>query len=57
MQFNPKALLVLIGFGGLLTLALSSDSGTWFHVAEAAAALAILAGLAGFLGGDRSRVR
>ena len=57
MQFNPKALLILVGFGALLVLAQSSNGGTWFHIAEAVATLVILAGVAGFLGGRRAGVR
>ena len=54
MQFNPRALLVLVGFGVLLTMAVSSDGGGWFHFAEAIASVVILLGVAGFL---RERVR
>ena len=42
MQFNPKALLVLIGFFVLLALALSSNGGGWFYLAQAVATVVIL---------------
>ena len=47
MQFNPKALLVFIGFFALLALAVSSNGGVWFHIAEAAATVGIMLGVAG----------
>ncbi len=49
MQFNPKALLVLIGFFVLLALALSSNGGGWFYLAQAVATVVILFGLVGLL--------
>ena len=49
MKFNPKALLVLVGFGVLLTMASSSDGDGWFHFAEVVATVVILLGVAGFL--------
>jgi hypothetical protein len=57
MRFNPKALLVLVGFGVLLTTASSADGGGWFHFAEAVATLVILLGLAGFLRESGTRTR
>jgi hypothetical protein len=57
MQFNPKALLILVGFGVLLATAASSNGGTWFHVAEIVSTVIILIGLAGFLSGSRSQTR
>jgi hypothetical protein len=57
MQFNPKALLILVGFGVLLTMAVSSNGGPWFHFAEAVSTVVILIGVAGFLNGSRSRGR
>jgi hypothetical protein len=56
MEFNPKALLVLVGFGALLSIAVSSNGGPWFHVGEAATTIVIAAALAGLLNGSR-RVR
>lgn len=50
MQFNPKALLLLIGFFVLLALSLSSGSG-WMHGAEAITTVLIALGLAGLLRG------
>ena len=55
MQFNPKALSILVGFGVLVAIAVSSDGGTWFHVGEAVSTVVILIGLAGFLRGNRFR--
>src|SRR4029078_12799038 len=49
MHFSPKALLVFIGFFVLLALALSSNGGGWFYVAEAVATVVILLGVAGLL--------
>ena len=57
MQFNPSALLILIGFCVLVLLAASSSGGTWFHLAEAVSTVVILAGVGGFLNGSRSRAR
>jgi hypothetical protein len=49
MTFNPKALLVLVGFGALLLMASSSNAGGWLHFAEAVSTIVILLGVAGFL--------
>jgi hypothetical protein len=49
MKFNPKAFLVLVGFGVLLVMTSSSNGGGWFHFAEAVASAVILLGVAGFL--------
>jgi hypothetical protein len=57
MQFNPKALAILVGFGALLAMAVSSNGGNWFHVGEAVSTVVILAGVAGFLSRSRSRAR
>jgi hypothetical protein len=57
MQFNPKALLVLVGFGMLLAMALSSNGGGWFHFGEAVATAVIVLGLAGLLPGSRTSSR
>jgi hypothetical protein len=56
MKFNPKALLVLAGFGGLLVMASSADGG-WLHFAEAVATVVILLGVAGFLRESGTRTR
>jgi hypothetical protein len=56
MKFNPKALLVLVGFGVLLTLS-SSGNGGWFHFAEAVATIIIVLGVAGFLRESGTRTR
>jgi len=53
MHFNPKALLLLVGFFVLVAIALSSGSG-WMHVAEAVTTVLIALGIAGLL---RDRVR
>ena len=57
MKFNPKALLVLVGFGVLLSMASSGKGDGWSHFAEAVAAVVILLGVAGFLreGGTGTR--
>jgi len=57
MQFNPKALLVLVGFAVLLAIASSADSGGWSLFAEAVATALILLGVAGFLHSSRTRKR
>jgi hypothetical protein len=57
MQFNPKALLVLLGFLVLLVMATSSNGGGWFHVAEAVASAVILLGVAGFLRDHGAQIR
>ena len=57
MKFNPKALLVLIGFGVLLALASSGNGGGWFHFAEAVATSIIVLGVAGFLRESGTRTR
>jgi threonine/homoserine/homoserine lactone efflux protein len=49
MKFNPKALLVLVGFGTLLLAASSGHASGWLQVAEAVSTIVILLGLAGFL--------
>jgi hypothetical protein len=48
VHFNPKALLLLIGFFVLLGLSLWSGSG-WMHVAEAITTVLIALGVAGLL--------
>ena len=57
MQFNPKALLILLGFLVLLVMAMSSNGGGWFHVAEAVASVVILLGVAGFLRDHGAQIR
>jgi len=57
VQFNSKALLVFVGFGGLVAMAVSSNGGGWFPVAEAVASVFILLGLAGFLSQSTPRAR
>jgi hypothetical protein len=57
MVFNPKALLVLVGFGVWLTMASSGDGGGWPHFAEAIATVVILLGVAGFLRESGTRTR
>ena len=47
MRFNPKALILFIGFFAFLALALSSDGGTWFYAAEAVSSVVIMIGIAG----------
>jgi len=57
MQFNPKALLVLLVFLVLFVMALSSNGGGWFDFAEAVASVVILLGVAGFLRDHGAQVR
>jgi hypothetical protein len=57
MQINFKALLIFIAFAALIAMATSSNGGTWYHVGEAVSTVVILAGVAGFLTGNRSRAR
>jgi hypothetical protein len=57
MQINFKGLLIFIGFTALIAMAASSHGGTWFHVGEAVSTVVILAGVAGFLTGTKSRAR
>jgi len=57
MQFNPKALLVLFGFLVLLVMAMSSNGGGWFHIAEAAASVVILLGVGRFIRKQGAQVR
>jgi hypothetical protein len=57
MHFNPRALLLLVGFCVLVALGVSSNGGAWFHLGEAVSTVVILAGLTGFLSDGRSRVR
>jgi arginine exporter protein ArgO len=57
MTFNPRALLVLIGFAGLVALAVGSNGGAWFHAGEAVATVIILLGVAGLLGRVGLRAR
>ena len=47
MRFSPLAFLVLVAFGVLLTMALSSGSATT-HIAEAVVTVIIVAGLGGY---------
>lgn len=49
MRFNPKKLLVLVGFGVLRATASSADGGAWSHFAEARTTVATLLGVVGFL--------
>jgi hypothetical protein len=49
MRFNPKALVVFIGFVVLLGLALSSNGGGWFYTAEAIVTALILFGIGGLV--------
>jgi threonine/homoserine/homoserine lactone efflux protein len=55
MKFNPKALLVFVGFGVLFAVALSSNGDGWSHIAEAVSTVVILLGVAGFLREDQTR--
>ena len=57
MKFNPKALLVFVGFGALLLMATSGKASGWLHFAEAVSTIVILLGVAGFLreGGRQTR--
>jgi hypothetical protein len=57
MKFNPKGVLVLVGFGVLLTMASLPDGSDWSHFAEAVAAVVILLGVAGFLRDSGTRTR
>jgi len=57
MTFNPQGLLVLVGFGVLLTLALSSPGGGWFRFAEAVVTVIVLLGVAGLLRESGARPR
>jgi hypothetical protein len=57
MQINFKALLIFIGFTALTAMAASSNGGTWFQIGEAVSTVVILAGVAGFLTGNRSQAR
>jgi hypothetical protein len=57
MQFNPKALLVLLGFVVLLVMAMSSNGGGWFQFAEAVASVVILLGVGGFLRDHGAQLR
>ena len=54
MQFDFKALLVLIGVLLLIALAVSSNGGGWFHLAEALMTVLILLGIGGGLTPSRS---
>lgn len=49
VAFNPRALLVLVGFLALVWLALVSNRGAWFYVAEVIASTVIVLGIAGLL--------
>jgi hypothetical protein len=49
MRFNPKALLVLVGFGALVLMASSDRGGGWLHFAEAVSTIVILLAVAGVL--------
>jgi len=55
MRFNPRGLLILIGFAVLIGMAAASNGGGWFYLAEAVASALILWGVAGFLGDHRKR--
>jgi hypothetical protein len=57
MKFNPRALLVLVGFGALLLMASSGKAGGWLHFAEAVSTIVIVLAIAGFLreGGASTR--
>jgi hypothetical protein len=55
MTFNPRALLVLVGFGALLAAATSSNGGAWFHGAEALSTVIILLGIIGLRCGRGAR--
>ena len=57
MHFNPRAVLVLAGFGVLVALGASSNGGAWFYLGEAVSTVVILAGVGGFLSGARLRAR
>jgi hypothetical protein len=57
MHFNPKALLILVGFAVLFAMAASSNGGSWFHFGEAVSTVVILIGVTGFLRGSRLRVQ
>jgi hypothetical protein len=58
MRFNPWALVVLVVFCVLLTMALSSGSAT-MHIAEAVVTVLIAIGLGGYAlrGGNRPNVQ
>lgn len=45
MRFNPKELLVLVGFGVLRATASSADGGAWSHFADARTTVATLLGV------------
>jgi hypothetical protein len=55
MSFNPRAVLVLVGFSALVALALSSNGGGWFYPAEAVTTVLIILGLSGRPAGTRIR--
>jgi 4-amino-4-deoxy-L-arabinose transferase-like glycosyltransferase len=57
MHFNAKALLVLVGFGVLLAIALSSNGSSWFRLAEAVTSVLILLGIARLLLQNTGRVK
>lgn len=54
MRTESRAWVVFGGFIALLWLALSSDRGAWFHVAEAIVGVVILAAAGGFMSSRRS---
>jgi hypothetical protein len=45
MQFNPKALLVLFGFLGLIMLGVSSRHGALFYATEVVVSILIVWGI------------
>ena len=57
MRINFTALLIFIAFAALIAMGASSNGGTWFHIGEAVSTVVILAGVGGFLTGNRSRAR
>jgi hypothetical protein len=56
VHFSPAALLVFVGFSGLLTVALATGSNS-VHIAEALVTVIIVLGVGGYAlrGGQRSR--
>jgi hypothetical protein len=49
MTLNLHALLIFLGCCALIAFATLNGSGAWFHLAEAASTIVILAGIAGLL--------
>ncbi len=49
MVLNLHALLIFLGCCALIAFVTANGSGAWFHLAEAASTIVILAGVAGLL--------